>query len=318
MKQNYELKNERIRNEFLAAKAAHPERFTTPLRFSWSSWGFGLESLETSAKRLHDAGIPYIELHGNHHGPDLGSRASDVNRILAEYGLKVSGICGIYSPDNDLSSNRPIQRQAAIDYIRREVEFTAAVGGKYVLVCPGAVGRTVKYDDSEWERSLDSLARAADEFVKYGIRCAIEPIRSAETTVVNRVAQANAYIDALNHPGVQHINGDVFHMLTEEAHIGEAILQCGRRLTNLHLADTTRGTLGTGSLDLDTIIMALYLMGYNTWESTWVTPEPLGAGADPYPMANSRVDPAILDRMVFDSYRCFREREAAVLALEQE
>ena len=315
MKQNYELKNDRIRADFLAAKAAHPERFTTPLRFSWSNWGFGLESLETSAKRLRDAGIPYIELHGNHHGPDLGYRAADVNRTLAEYGLTVSGICGIYSPDNDLSSNRPMQRQAAIDYIRREVEFTAAVGGSYVLVCPGAVGRTVKYDNSEWERSLDSLARVADEFVKYGIRCAIEPIRSAETTVVNRVAQANAYIDDLNHPGVQHINGDVFHMLTEESHIGEAILACGDRLTNLHLADTTRGTLGTGSLDFDTVIMALYLMNYNNREATWVTPEPLGAGADPYPMQNSKVDPVILDRMVFDSYRYFREREAAVLAL---
>ena len=313
--QNYELKTTRIRADFLKYKSAHPDRMQNRLRFSWSNWGFGLESLDTSAKRLMTAGIPYIELHGNHHGPDLGYRAQDVNRILAEYGITVSGICGIYSPDNDLSSNRPIQRQAAIDYIRREVEFTAAVGGKYVLVCPGAVGRTVKYDDREWERSLDSIARVADEFTKYGIRCAIEPIRSAETTVVNRVDQANAYIDALNHPGVQHINGDVFHMLTEEPHIGEAILQCGDRLTNLHLADTTRGALGTGSLDLDTVIMALYLMDYNNRESTWVTPEPLGAGADPYPMANSKVDPAILDKMVFDSYAYFRAREEAVLGM---
>jgi len=313
--QNYELKTARIREDFLKYKSAHPDRMQNRLRFSWSNWGFGLESFETSAKRLRSAGIPYIELHGNHHGPDLGYRAQDVNRILAEYGITVSGICGIYSPDNDLSSNRPIQRQAAIDYIRREVEFTASVGGKYVLVCPGAVGRTVKYDDSEWERSLDSIARVADEFTKYGIRCAIEPIRSAETTVVNRVDQANAYIDALNHPGVQHINGDVFHMLTEEPHIGEAILRCGDRLTNLHLADTTRGALGTGSLDLETVIMALYLMDYNNREATWVTPEPLGAGADPYPMQNSKVDPAILDKMVFDSYAYFREREEAVLGL---
>ena len=81
MKQNYELKNERIRADFLAAKSAHPERFTTPLRFSWSNWGFGLETLETSAERLRDAGIPCIELHGNHHGPDLGYRAADVNII---------------------------------------------------------------------------------------------------------------------------------------------------------------------------------------------------------------------------------------------
>lgn len=315
MMQNYELKTARIREDFLKYKAEHPERMQNRLRFSWSNWGFGLESLETSAERLRTAGIPYIELHGNHHGADLGYRPEEVNRILADAGITVSGICGIYSPDNDLSSNRPIQRQAAIDYIRREVEFTAAVGGRYVLVCPGAVGRTVKYDDSEWERSLDSIARVADEFVKYGIRCAIEPIRSAETTVVNRVAQANAYIDALNHPGVQHINGDVFHMLTEESHIGEAILQCGERLTNLHLADTTRGTLGTGSMDLDTVIMALYLMNYNNLTDTWVTPEPLGAGADPYPMANSKVDPAILDKMVFDSYAYFRAREDAVLGL---
>lgn len=313
--QNFELKTARIREDFLKYKAAHPERLTNRLRFSWSNWGFGLETLETSAKRLMMAGIPYIELHGNHHGPDLGCRAADVNRTLAEYGITVSGICGIYSSDNDLSSNRPVQRQAAIDYIRREVEFTASVGGKYVLVCPGAVGRTVKYDDSEWERSLDSISRVADEFVKYGIRCAIEPIRSAETTVVNRVAQANAYIDALNHPGVQHINGDVFHMLTEESHIGEAVLACGERLTNLHLADTTRGALGTGSLDLDTVIMALYLMDYNNRQSTWVTPEPLGAGADPYPMQNSKVDLAILDKMVFDSYAYFCEREEAVLGL---
>ena len=316
--QNFESKTRQIRKDFLQMKSAHPERLTSRLRFSWSNWGFGLESLETSAKRLMTAGIPFIELHGNHHGPDLGYRAAEVNKTLAEYGITVSGICGIYSPDNDLSSNRPIQRQAAIDYIRREVEFTAAVGGKYVLVCPGAVGRTVKYDDSEGERSLDSISRVADEFVKYGIRCAIEPIRSAETTVVNRVAQAHAYIDALNHPGVQHINGDVFHMLTEEPHIGEAVLACGDRLTNLHLADTTRGALGTGSLDLDTVIMALYLMDYNNRQSTWVTPEPLGAGADPYPMQNSKVDPAILDKMVFDSYAYFRAREDAVLGMKDQ
>jgi sugar phosphate isomerase/epimerase len=136
--------------------------------------------------------------------------------------------------------------------------------------------------------------------------------------VVNRVAQAHAYIDALNHPGVQHINGDVFHMLTEEPHIGEAVLACGDRLTNLHLADTTRGALGTGSLDLDTVIMALYLMDYNNRQSTWVTPEPLGAGADPYPMQNSKVDPAILDKMVFDSYAYFRAREDAVLGMKDQ
>ena len=45
-----------------------------------------------------------------------------------------------------------------------------------------------------------------------------------------------------------------------------------------------------GSMDLDTIIRALYLIGYNT-EGRYVTPEPLGPGGDPYPAMNGKPDP---------------------------
>lgn len=229
---------------------------------------------------------------------------------------KVSGVCGMFSADNDLSSNRPIQRQAAIDYIKREAAFTAAVGGKYMLVCPAAVGRSKAYDDAELDRSIDSLSRVADVFVEHKVRAALEPIRSAETTLVHTVGAAQDYIRRLDHPGVQHVNGDVYHMLVEESHIGEAILQAGEMLTNLHMADTNRCALGSGSLDLDTIIMALYLLDYNNNDSCFVTPEPLGPGGDPYPMQNSRTAPDILDALVLDTAHYFRERERAVLEEE--
>lgn len=315
MKQNFELKNDIIRERFLDYKKTNPDKLKNRLKFSWSNWGFGLEDLKTSAERLSRAGIEYIELHGNHYGPDLGYRPDKLLQTLEEWGIKVAGVCGMFSEDNDLSSNRHIQRQAAIDYIRREAEFTAAVGGKYMLVCPAAVGRPKKYDDSEIDRSIDSLSRAADVFCKYGIRAAIEPIRSAETSLVHSIADAKNYIENLAHPGVQHINGDVYHMLVEESHIGEAILSAGERLTNLHMADTNRCALGDGSLDIATIIMALYLIGYNNDDSCFVTPEPLGPGGDPYPMQNSKTDPAILDKLVFDSVNYFRKIERAVLDL---
>lgn len=315
MKQNYELKSERIRQQFLEYKQAHPERLQNRLKFSWSNWGFGLEDFSLSCQRLNRAGISYIELHGNHYGADLGYRPKEVLQVMDDWGIRAAGVCGMFSEDNDLSSNRHIQRQAAIDYIKREAEFTAAVGGKYMLVCPAAVGRPKKYDDSEIDRSIDSLSRVADVFVQHGVRAAIEPIRSAETTIVHSVAEAKAYIQRLNHPGVQHINGDVYHMLVEESHIGEALLSAGKRLTNLHMADTNRCALGDGSLDLDTIIMALYLLDYNNSDSCFVTPEPLGPGGDPYPMQNSKTDPAILDKLVFDSVNYFRAREEEVLSL---
>lgn len=310
--QRFEIINQQIRDAFALLKKEHPERLEKRLNFSWSNWGFGLENFDTSCARLEKAGIHYIELHGNHYGPDLGYNAKEISKIMADHGIACGGVCGMFSADNDLSSNRHIQRQAAIDYIKREAAFTAEMGGKYMLVCPAAVGRAAKYDDSEIDRSIDALSRVADVFVETGVRAAIEPIRAAETSIVHTFAEAKDYINRLNHPGVQHINGDVYHMLVGESHIAQALWDAGDMLTNLHMADTNRCALGDGALDIDSIIMALYLIGYNN-DKCFVTPEPLGPGGDPYPAQNAKTDPAILDKLVFDSVNYFRAREEELL-----
>ncbi len=311
--QNYQKKNENIRARFMELKETKPESFQRRLNLSWSNWGFGIETLAESAERLQKAGIEFIELHGNHYGPDLGYQVDETIKVLKDHGIRVAGTCGMFSSDNDLSSNRAVQRQAAIDYIRRELEFTSCVGGSYLLVVPGAVGRPDKYDDSEFERGVETLRLVADEFVRYGIRAAIEPIRSAEISFVHTVADAKQFIQTVNHPGVGYINGDVFHMQSEEAHIGEAILEAGEMLINLHMADSNRCALGDGSLDLDTIIMALYLIGYNT-DERFCTPEPLGPGGAPYPAMYGKPDKVALDRLVMQSAAYFRTREEALLA----
>lgn len=312
-KQNYELKNEKIRQAFDKLKKQHPERLKDRLNLSWSNWGFGMESLKDSIRRLSKAGIKFIELHGNHYGPDLGYKADEVTAILGDYGMEVSGLCGMFSAENDLSSNSGACRQRAIDYIRRSVPFTAQVGGAYMLVVPGAVGRPAKYDDSEFQRSAETLRIVADLFEAEGVKAAIEPIRSAEVSFCHTVADAKRYIEAVDHLGVGHINGDVYHMQVEESHIGEAIVDAGEMLTNLHVADSNRCALGEGSLDLDTIIRALYVIGYNR-RGCFVSPEPLGPGGDPYPAMFGQPNVELLDRLVSQTAGYFRQREEAVLA----
>lgn len=313
MRQHLDEKNDRIRASFAALKRSHPERLKARLRLSWSNWGFGRESLADSAKRLERAEVPYIELHGNHYGPDLGYRTDETRKVLADHGLRVSGVCGMFSADNDLASNRALCRQAAIDYLRREVPFTREAGGSYLLVVPGAVGRPKAYDEMEFDRSVETLALCADLFAEYGVKAAIEPIRSAETSLVHTVAEAKRYLDAVCQAAIGHINGDVYHMQSEESHIGEAILDAGDQLANLHLADSNRCALGQGSLDVCTIIRALYLVHHNQ-EGRYVTFEPLGPGGDPYPAMHGRPDKAKLDELVFTSIRYFRECEEMVLA----
>lgn len=138
-KQHFDEKNAKIQEKFDALKKSNPGSLKRRLNLSWSNWGFGLEHLADSAKRLAKAGMTFIELHGNHYGPDLGYHVDETLKILGDHGIKVSGICGMFSADNDLSSNRPGQRQAAITYLQREIPFAEAVGGAYLLVVPGAV-----------------------------------------------------------------------------------------------------------------------------------------------------------------------------------
>ena len=205
----------------------------------------------------------------------------------------------------------PYTYPIAIDYIKRELTFGAAVGVSYMLIVPGAVGRPVAYDDSEFERSTKTLGLVADLFVQHKINAAIEPIRAAEVSFCHTVADAKRYIVSVNHAGVQHINGDVYHMQVGESHIGMAIMDAGNRLVNLHMADSNRCALGEGSLDLDTLIMALYVIGYNQ-PGCYVTPEPLGSGGDPYPAMHGKPDAERLDRLVNQTATYFREREDVV------
>lgn len=309
--QNFEIKNKLVRDAFTERIKAHPLTGAEHLKLSWSNWGFGREELETSVKRLKKYGVDYIELHGNHYQKDLGYDVKETSRILREYGMQVSGVCGMFSRECDLSSNVPFYRQSAVDYIRRELEFMKEVGGEYLLVVPGAVGRPDKYDDAEYDRSLETLRLIAGLFVEYGIKGAIEPIRSAEVSLIHTFAEAIKYIKDLDRPGIRHINGDIYHMQSEESHIGETILGAGDYLYNLHLADSNRCALGKGSLDIDTVIMALYAVGYEGY----LTPEPLGPGGAPYPAMHGRKPPEELDRLVEQTVGYFRSREEIQTAM---
>jgi D-psicose/D-tagatose/L-ribulose 3-epimerase len=311
--QHFEESNEKIQAKFRELKKASPERLTARLKLSWSNWGFGREALSDSAARLAKNSMPYIELHGNHYGPDLGYKVDETLKVLSDHGLRVSGVCGMFSADNDMASNRAVNRQAAIEYLEREVPFTRAVGGAYLLVVPGAVGRPKAYDDVEFERSAETLAMCGDLFVRHSVKAAIEPIRSAEVSLVHTVADAKRYLAAVKHPGVGHINGDVYHMQSEERHIGDAIVDAGDQLVNLHMADSNRCAMGEGSMDLAAIIRALYVIGYNLGDR-FVTFEPLGPGGDPYPAMHGKPDKAKLDALVGTSIRYFRECEEMVLA----
>ncbi len=315
--QKFQVEDGKIIEAFLHAREMDEDRTGKRLNLSWSNWGFGIEKLEVSVARLAKYGVPFMELHGNRYGPDLGYRTRETKAILDDYGIRVSGVCGMVSPECELSSNRPHVTQRSIDYFRRNIDLCAELGGTYVLFAPGAVGRPVPYDDNEFFRAAEAIRILGDDFARAGVRAAIEPVRSAEVSFCHTFKEARRLIDAVGHPAVRHIAGDVYHMLTEERHIGATLLEYGGMTTNLHMADSNRCALGEGSLDLDIVVMALHAAGYAR-EGCFCTAEPLGPGGDPYPQMYGSPDPAMLDELVRRTADCFYERERSVLAATAE
>lgn len=312
--QNFEKKDFEIKKRFrkyLEGKGKIKNR----LKFSWSNWGFGLEPIEASLKRLKRNNIKYIEIHGNRYGNDLGYKPDKLKNILSDYGIEVSGVCGMVSRESELASNSPFVRQRCIDYFKRNIELCRDLGGEYLLFSPGAVGRPIKYDDFEFERAVDTIRTLGDYFLEAHVKGAIEPVRADEVSLCHTFEDALKMIKTINHKGVSHIAGDIYHMLHGEGHIGETILKYGDYLINLHMADTNRRALGSGMINLDIIIMALYLIDYND-KRAFCTAEPLGPGADPYPQMNGVNDPEMLERLAKETACYFYKREDLIISGE--
>ena len=307
--QNYEKWDKEVEEEFL--KKFERQRIGEKIKFSWSNWGFGQEPLEKSLNRLKEAGVDYIELHGNLYGEDLGYNASEVDTKIKNQGLEVSGICGMYTPYIDLASEKGWIRQNAIDYMKRNISLGYELDAEYFIIAPTAVGKPESVDEYERTRSIQTLSKVADELKQANLKGAIEPIRAAEVSFCHTFEDANSYINDLGHPAVQWINGDIYHMMQEESHIGKTLVKYGDKMVNLHLADTNRRALGTGMINLDVVIMALFLLNYHK-KKRFVTAEPLGPGSDPYPARYKKHDDDQLNNLVNNTVKYFRKRESIV------
>ena len=170
-------------------------------------------------------------------------------------------------------------------------------------------------DGGDWARSVRSLHTFGDLFLEYGVKCAIEPIIKTVSPIVHTFEEAKRYIKDVNHPAVRYIYGDTEHMMANEEHIGLAILDAKDYLLNLHLKDThAQRPIGNGMLDVDTIIRALYLIGFNA-EGHFATGEPLPDYYDPVPGYGTLIphDSETLDILAKETIETFRERETAVL-----
>lgn len=193
-------------------------------------------------------------------------------RLLAEHEVSAGVSLGL-GEDTDVSSEDPDDVKRGRALLRDALHLTRDVGGTYLGgVIFSKLGRyAAPVTERGRSNSIESIAWLADEAAASGITLGLEFCNRYETNVLNTTEQTLAFIDEVGRDNVvAHL--DVYHMNIEEVSFTEAVhaAAAAGKLGYVHLGESHRGALGTGSIPWDEFFTALHDVGYDgvmTFES---------------------------------------------------
>jgi D-psicose/D-tagatose/L-ribulose 3-epimerase len=266
----------------------------------WSG-DFDRAGFDRAVGKTLDAGFDLLEI------PLLDPAGFDrvaAKQSLAKRSVAVSASLGL-SADADISSEDPDVVAAGERTLITAVEILNDLGAEYFV---GVLyGRLAKYPGPATARgrsnSIEVLRRVAERASGLGIRLGLEVVNRYETNLLNTANQALAYLDELDHPNVG-VHLDSYHMNIEEADMIGPVLACGDRLSYVHIGESHRGYLGSGTVDFDGLFRGLRLIGYDgpiafesfstavvhptlsrslaVWRNLWQDSDDLGAHANAF------------------------------------
>jgi D-psicose/D-tagatose/L-ribulose 3-epimerase len=111
------------------------------------------------------------------------------------------------------------------------------------------------------ENALRVLGKLAESAAESGITLGLESVNRYESNLLNTVEQTRAFAEATGAANVV-VHLDTYHMNIEEDDLVAAIERAGDRLGYVHIGESHRGYLGSGSIDFDRVFGALVAAGY--------------------------------------------------------
>ena len=213
------------------------------------------------------AGFDLIEI------PVLDPGAIDTamtRRLLDEYRLGVSCSLGL-KLDADISSPDPEVAARGLALLRDALRVARDVGSSYLCgVLYSALAKYPAPATPEGRRNcVDALRALAAEAAAADIVLGLEIVNRYETNVINTAEQALVLLDEIGSERVV-VHLDTYHMNIEETDFASPVARCGERLGYVHIGESNRGYLGTGTVDFAQFFDALATSEYGgpiTFES---------------------------------------------------
>jgi len=190
--------------------------------------------------------------------------------LLQEYGLRAHASLGL-SAKTDVTSTDPSIVAKGDELLRKVTDVLHDIGG--TELCGVIFSALAKYPTPATKEnrnnSIKAMQRLADYAADKGINIDLEVVNRYETNIMNTGIEGLAFLDEVNRPNA-YLHLDTYHMNIEEDGMQKSVLAAGDRLGYVHIGESHRGYLGTGTVDFDSFFAALKKINYKgpiTFES---------------------------------------------------
>lgn len=250
-----------------SAYSANPSRNPLGVHALVFSGGWDPASAKTAISGASATGYDILEI------PLFEPETIDVymtKNFLQEFGITPTASLGL-SRDADISSPHAECAAAGEALLRSALHAAHGVGSKYLCgVIYSAIAKYPGPPTPEGRRNaVAAMRRIANEAADLGVVLCVEVINRYETNLLNTAVQAMEFLSDVNSPNLK-IHLDSFHMNIEEPSMSAAVATAGNSLGYVHIGESHRGYLGSGTIAFTELFRALAASGYDgpiTFES---------------------------------------------------
>lgn len=175
-------------------------------------------------------------------------------QALAEAGIGATA--SVILPGDSHMPEHPHKAKA---FLLSVLENLDAVGGTYLCGCiafSGGVFTGQGPTSQEIQIVIDTLGEVALDAKKRGITLGLECVNRYETYMYNALADARETVKAVNMDNFE-LHGDTYHMNIEEENFYDPLVSCADVLGYMHLSESHRGRIGTGTVNWEEVFRGL-------------------------------------------------------------
>lgn len=215
---------------------------------------FDEKGITTAVQGATKAGFDILEL------PLMDPDTFDskmARKIIDDSGLSVTASLGL-QPATDISSTDEKAVAAGRSVLMKCLDHLAELGGNHLCgVIYSAMG---KYSTPASEQGIANsqkvIAEVSEAAKDRGIAVALEVVNRYETNVFNTAKGGMQFLAGVDSKNVS-LHLDTYHMNIEESDLWKPVIESKAKLGYVHIGESHRGYLGTGSVDFGNFFRAL-------------------------------------------------------------